>query len=323
MWCTMDVQDIANKLKTSIRTGLSEEDAKKRLAQYGKNQLQEGKKTNFIVKFIQQFNDFMIIILIISAIISAVISYFEHSNDYIDSLIIIGIVILNAILGVIQENKAEKSIEALQKLSSPRAKVKRDGIIKNIPSEELVPGDLVIIETGSYVPADVRLVNTYNFKVEESALTGETIPVEKDSNKILKEKSSLGDMENLAFSTTIAVSGHSEGIVTETGMNTKVGKIAQMIITDESPETPLQKRLRRSWKKIRNNIIDNMWICFHNRNVKKNSNNGNIYDFCRTSSCSHSRRIASGCNNNVINRDNKNGKKKYHYSKTASSRNFR
>lgn len=310
MWCTMEVQDIANKLKTNLKTGLSEKEAQDRLAKYGKNQLQEGKKTSFIVKFIEQFNDFMIIILIISAIISAVISYFEHSNDYIDSIIIIGIVILNAILGVIQESKAEKSIEALQKLSSPRAKVKRDGAIRSIPSEEIVPGDLVIIETGSYVPADVRLIKTYNLKIEESALTGETIPVEKDSNKILKDTSSLGDMENLAFSTTIVVSGHGEGIVTETGMNTKVGKIAQMIITDESPETPLQKRLRRGWKKIRNNSINNMWICFSNRNIKENSSNGNIYDFCRTCSCCNSRGLASSCNNNAINRNNKNGKKK-------------
>ena len=149
-------------------------------------------------------------------------------------------------MGVIQESKAEKSIEALQKLSSPQAKVKRGGEIKVIPSEELVPGDLVIIEAGNYVPADLRLINTYNFKVEESALTGETIPVEKNATRIIKENASLGDMENLSFSTTIAVSGHAEGIVTETGMNTKVGKIAQMIITDEAPETPLQKRLRRS-----------------------------------------------------------------------------
>lgn len=313
MWCTMDVQEIARRLKTNVKTGLSEEEAKNRLTLYGKNKLQEGKKTSFLLKFIGQFNDFMIIILIISAVISAGISYFEHSNDYIDSIIIIGIVILNALMGVIQESKAEKSIEALQKLSSPKAKVKRDGIIMNIPSEEVVPGDIVIIEAGSYVPADVRLIDTYNFKVEESALTGETIPVEKNSNKILKEESSLGDMENLGFSTTIAVSGHSQGIVTETGMNTKVGKIAQMIITDESPETPLQKRLRRSWKKIRNNSINSMLFCVSHRIVKKNSNNGNIYDFCRTCSCSNSRRTASSCNNNAINWNNKNGEKKQYY----------
>ena len=243
MWCSLGIQEVSRRLKTNTQLGLSEEDVRIRQLQYGKNKLQEGKKTSFIMRFIKQFNDFMIIILIISAIISAGISYFQHSNDYIDSIIIIGIVFLNALMGVIQESKAEKSIEALQKLSSPQAKVKRDGKIKIVPSEDLVPGDLVIIETGSYIPADIRLMNTYNFKVEESALTGETIPVEKNADKILKENSALGDMENLAFATTITVSGHGEGIVTETGMNTKVGKIAQMIITDESPETPLQKNI--------------------------------------------------------------------------------
>lgn len=247
MWYTMSIQDVVRKLRTNTIMGLTEDDATKRLNQCGKNRLQAGKKTSFIAKFIKQFNDFMILILIASSIISAGVAYFQHSNDYIDSIIIIGIVFLNALMGVIQESRAEKSIEALQKLSSPQAKVKRNGKVKIIPSEEVVPGDLVIIETGSYIPADIRFVNTNNLQVEESALTGETAPVEKRANKILKENSAIGDMENLGFATTIAVSGHAEGIVTDTGMNTKVGKIAQMIITDESPETPLQKRLRRSW----------------------------------------------------------------------------
>lgn len=287
MWSKLRVEDVEKKLKTNIEVGLKEEEANKRIAEYGKNKLKEGKKTTFLSKFIKQFNDFMIIILIVSAIISAGISYFEHSNDYIDSIIIIGIVILNALMGVFQESKAEKSIEALQKLSAPQAKVKRNGEIKTILSEDLVPGDIVIIETGSYIPADVRLIKTYNFKVEESALTGETIPVEKNANIVLNGNSQLGDMENMGFSTTIAVSGHGEGIVTETGMNTKVGKIAEMIITDEAPETPLQKRLRRGWKKTRNNSIGYMCIGFLNRVIKKYSNNGDIYDISRTSGCSN------------------------------------
>lgn len=262
----MNVQEVARKLNTSLSHGVSEEEARKRQLQYGKNKLNEKRKTSIFIRFLKQFNDFMIIILLVSAGISAGISYFERSNDYIDSIIIVGIVILNAIMGVIQESKAEKSIEALQKLSSPQAKVKRDGEIKIIPSEDLVPGDLVILEAGNYVPADLRLISTYNFKVEESALTGETVPVEKNSNSIIRENASLGDMENLSFSTTIAVSGHAEGIVTEIGMNTKVGRIAQMIITDEAPETPLQKRLRRSWKKAWNNSTCNMRVSFYYRN---------------------------------------------------------
>ena len=307
MWSSLDVQEVCRKLRTNTKFGLSEEEAQNRQLKYGRNKLHEAKKTSLAVKFIKQFNDFMIIILILSSIVSAGISYFEHSNDYIDSIIIICIVILNALMGVIQESKAEKSIEALQKLSSPHAKVKRAGIIRTVLSEDVVPGDIVVIETGSYVPADVRLISTYNFKVEESALTGETIPIEKNANVLIKENSSLGDMENLAFATTIAVNGHAEGIVTETGMNTKVGKIAQMIITDEAPETPLQKRLRRSRKKAWYNCINYLCSSVYNRNIKENSYNGNFYDISRIGGCSNSRGFTSSCYNNAINWDNQNG----------------
>ena len=310
MWSSLDVQEVCRKLRTNTKFGLSEEEAQNRQLKYGKNKLNEGKKTSYFVKFIKQFSDFMIIILILSSIISAGISYFEHSNDYIDSIIIICIVMLNALMGVIQESKAEKSIEALQKLSSPHAKVKRSGTIKEIPVDEVVPGDIVIIENGCYVPADVRLINTYNFKVEESALTGETIPVEKNANILIQENLALGDMENLAFATTIAVNGHAEGIVTETGMNTKVGKIAQMITIDEAPETPLQKRLRRCWEKTWNNSTLNMCFSIFYRAIKENTNTRIIYDISRTCSSCHSRRFASSCYNNAFNRDNKNGEKK-------------
>ena len=264
MWCSLSVQEVCRKLRTNIKFGLTEEEASRRLLKYGKNELNSKKKKSFIKRLINQFKDFMIIILILSSIVSAGISYFQKSNDYIDSIIIIVIVILNAFIGVIQESKAEKSIEALQKLSSPHSKVKRAGILKTIPSEELVPGDLVFIESGNLIPADIRLVSTYNFKVEEATLTGETSPIEKKADVIINSNSALGDMNNLAFASTIAVNGHAEGIVTETGMNTKVGKIAQMIIQDEAPETPLQKRLRRSGKALRSNSISNMWysICY-------------------------------------------------------------
>jgi len=248
--CSLEVQDVFRKLKSNFIRGLNDDEVGKRQAEFGKNKLKEGKKTSLLIRLIKQFNDFMIIILIISAIVSAGISYFEKSNDYIDSIIIIGIVFLNALLGVIQESKAEKAIEALQKLSAPQAKVKRNGEIINISSEELVPGDIIFIEAGNYIPADARLINTYNFKVEESSLTGETFPIEKNANKIINKNSSIGDMENMIFATTVAVLGHAEAIVTEIGMNTQVGKIAKMIMTDEAPETPLQKRLGEVGKKI-------------------------------------------------------------------------
>ena len=313
MWCTLDVREIQRQLKTSIKMGLTDEEAKIRKEKYGPNQLAEGKKENIFLKFIKQFNDFMIITLIITAVISAGVSYLQATNDYIDSIIIIAIVILNAIVGLIQDSKAEKSIEALKKLTAPMAKVKRNGIIKSINSEELVPGDIIIIETGDYVPADARLISANNLKVEESALTGETVPVLKDANVILQDNVAIGDMQNLIFETTMVVNGHAEAIVVETGMNTKVGKIAQMIIKDESPETPLQRRLRRNRKKAWTSLLIHLCIYIHNRLIKKNTSNGNIYDSSRASSSSNSRRIASCCNNYAINRCYKNGKEKQYY----------
>ena len=185
----------------------------------------------------------MIITLIIAAIISAVISKMNGESDYIDSIIIIAIVIFNAVMGMFQEQKAEKSLEALKKMSAPIAKVKRSGKVVEIESENVVPGDIVILETGSFVPADCRLINSYNLKIEESSLTGENVPEEKDATRILNSNTPMGDICNMAYATTIVVNGHGEAVVTETGMNTKVGKIAGMIIEDEAPETPIQKKL--------------------------------------------------------------------------------
>lgn len=243
MWHSSSVEEVFKKLKTNINIGLSEEEAQKRFERYGPNNLKEKKKESIFVKFIKQFNDFMIIILIIAAIISAVVSKLNGEADYIDSIIIVAIVIFNAIMGLVQEQKAEKSLEALKKMSAPNAKVRRNGRVQEIDATMVVPGDIVILEAGNYVPADCRLINSYNLKIEESALTGETIPSLKDSSKILKENTAMGDLCNMVFATTIVVNGHGEAIVVETGMNTRVGKIAGMIIEDESPETPIQKKL--------------------------------------------------------------------------------
>ncbi len=243
MWHSSSVEEVSKKLKTNINIGLSEEEAQKRFERYGPNNLKEKKKESIFVKFIKQFNDFMIITLIIAAIISAVVSKLNGEADYIDSIIIVAIVIFNAIMGLVQEQKAEKSLEALKKMSAPNAKVRRNGRVQEIDATMVVPGDIVILEAGNYVPADCRLINSYNLKIEESALTGETIPSLKDSSKILKENTAMGDLCNMVFATTIVVNGHGEAIVVETGMNTRVGKIAGMIIEDESPETPIQKKL--------------------------------------------------------------------------------
>ena len=259
MWHEMNIYEVLKEKNTDERIGLSTDEAKKRRIEYGLNKLNQKKKESLFIKFIKQFNDFMIIILIIASIISLVLAKMEGTNDYIDSIIIIAIVIFNAILGLIQESKAEKSIEALQKMYSPTAKVKRDEKIIEVSSEEIVPGDIVILEAGKFVPADCRLINSYNLKIEEAALTGENIPVEKDAKKILKKDIAMGDMVNFAFATTIVIGGHAEAVVTETGMNTRVGRIANMIINDESPETPIQKKLGEVGKNL--GIIC-LGICF-------------------------------------------------------------
>ena len=243
MWQTLRKEEIIKKLNTNEKTGLEEREVLRRQEQKGKNKLEDKKKENILVKFIKQFNDFMIIILIIASIISAIVAKLQGENDYIDSIIIIGIVILNAIMGVVQEAKAEKSIESLKQMTPQKAKVIREGKTKEINAEEIVEGDLIILEAGNYVPADCRLLESYNLKIEESSLTGENIPAEKDAKGIYKENIPLSDIKNMAFMASIVVNGHAKAVVTNIGMETQVGKIANMIIENESPETPIQRKL--------------------------------------------------------------------------------
>ena len=243
MWQTLRKDESLKSLGTNENTGLSDEEVKRRQEKYGKNKLQEKKKESLFIKFLKQFNDFMIIILIIASIISAVVSKMQGENDYVDSIIIIGIVVFNALMGVIQEAKAEKSIEALKQMTPQLAKVIRNGKKIEINAEDLVKGDIIELEAGNYVPADCRILESHNLKIEESSLTGETQASEKDADIICKKDIPLGDMKNMAFMASITVNGHGKAVVTDTGMNTKVGQIANMIIEDEAPETPLQKKL--------------------------------------------------------------------------------
>lgn len=243
MWQTLRKNEVLKDLGTNEKEGLSEEEVKLRQEKNGKNKLQEKKKESIVIKFLKQFNDFMIIILIIASIISAVVSKMQGENDYVDSIIIIGIVIFNALMGVIQEAKAEKSIEALKQMTPQIAKVIRNGKKIEINAEELVKGDIIELESGNYVPADCRILESHNLKIEESSLTGETEPSLKDADIICKKDIPLGDMKNMAFMASITVNGHGKAVVTDIGMNTKVGQIANMIIEDEAPETPLQKKL--------------------------------------------------------------------------------
>lgn len=243
MWQTLRKEEVLKKLSTDEKQGLTEKEVQERQAEYGKNKLQEKKKESFIVKFIKQFNDFMIIILIIASIISAVVSKMQGENDYVDSIIIIGIVVFNALMGVIQEAKAEKSIEALKQMTPQLAKTIRNGKTVEVNAEELVKGDIIILDCGNFVPADCRILESHNLKIEESSLTGETQGAEKDADAICSKNAPLGDMKNMAFMASITVNGHGKAVVTDTGMSTKVGQIANMIIEDEAPQTPLQKKL--------------------------------------------------------------------------------
>ena len=250
MWHTKAINEVEENFRTNVSSGLSEKEVEERKKHFGENKLADKKKESIFIKFIKQFNDFMIIILIIASIISALVSKMDRSGDYIDSVIIIAIVVLNAIMGVVQEAKAEKSLEALKTMTAPLAKVRRNGKILTIKAEEVLPGDIVLLEAGNYVPADARLIKTSNLKVEEASLTGETLPVLKDENAILDKDVPIGDMLNMVFSSCIVVNGHAEAIVTETGMNTKVGKIANMIIEDKAPETPIQRKLAEVGKTL-------------------------------------------------------------------------
>ncbi len=220
--------------------GITVDQAGERLIQYGKNKLAEGKKKSLLARFFGQIADPMIIVLIVAAIISA------FAKELVDSIIILAVVLLNSILGVVQEGKAEKAIEALQQMSSPYSKVKRSGHVISIKSEDIVPGDIVLLEAGDAIPADMRLIATSSLKIEEASLTGESIPAEKIS-KVLEatenEDVTLGDRRNMAYTGTNAVYGRGEGVVIGTGMHTEMGKIAGIISRTENEKTPLQKKL--------------------------------------------------------------------------------
>lgn len=208
-----NIEQVQKELETDINKGLNKEKIEAKREEYGFNELEAKKKESIFVKFIKQFKDFMIIILIIAAIVSAVVGV-NQGEGFTDSIIIMVVVIVNAIIGVVQENKAEKSLEALQKLSAHASKVIRDGEVQVIPAKELIPGDIVILETGDYVPADIRLTEAVNLKVQESALTGESTSVEKQTDEIKDENVGIGDRTNMVFSSSMVTYGRGKGIVT-------------------------------------------------------------------------------------------------------------
>ena len=232
------VEDVFKEVQSSP-SGLSSQEAASRLEKYGANTLQEGKKKTLLEKFVDQFKDFMILVLLVAA----VVSMFAHQGDPdpTDAIIILAVVLLNAVLGVFQESKAEEAIEALKKMASPVASVLRDGHVEHIKGEDIVVGDVVILEAGDVVPADMRLFEVNTVKIEESALTGESVPVDKDLVIPAGDEVGIGDRTNMAFSSTNVTYGRAVGVVTSTGMNTEVGKIANMLANTEEGKTPLQE----------------------------------------------------------------------------------
>jgi len=248
-WFNKSVEKVLEDLNTNADKGISVEEAKLRQEKYGLNELKAKKKKSLLQKFLEQFKDFMIVVLIVSAIVSGIVGVME-GEGLTDTIIILIVVIVNAIIGVAQESKAEKSLEALQKLSDHVAKVIRDGKLVVLPSKELVPGDIVILETGDYIPADLRLIEAVNLKVQEAALTGESVPVEKIVDEITEENIGIGDRTNMTFSSSLVTYGRGKGVVVETGMTTEVGKIAGIINETVETETPLQSKLNKLGKTL-------------------------------------------------------------------------
>ncbi|MEG0444038.1 MAG: cation-translocating P-type ATPase [Carnobacterium sp.] len=238
---TQDEAAVLKQMQTS-EEGLTSQEAEKRIAEYGPNQLDEGKTKSLLMKFLDQFKDFMIIVLLVAAVVSGVF------GDISDAVIILVVVILNAVLGVVQEAKAEEAINALREMSSPEAKVRRDGTVVSLKSDQLVPGDIVLLEAGNIVPADLRLIEIASLQIEEAGLTGESVPVDKELTILEDVKAGIGDRTNMAFMNSNVTYGRGEGIVVGTGMSTEVGHIAEMLASTEETMTPLQNNLNRLGK---------------------------------------------------------------------------
>lgn len=249
-WFNYTESETYEKLATSEK-GLTEQEVAARLEKHGANKLDSGKKIGVFARFMSQFKDVMIIVLLCAAAISAVVAIIEKQyTDFIDVGIILVIVILNAVIGTVQECKAESSIEALKKISQPFSKVRRNGEVIKIESEKLVPGDIVILEAGDMVPADLRLTKVMSLKAESAALTGESVSEEKFVHKIDGDNIALADRDNMLFSSGTVTYGRGEGVVVETGMNTQIGKIAVMLNASKETETPIQKKLNKTGKFI-------------------------------------------------------------------------
>ena len=243
------IEDVSREFGSDAARGLRKDEIASRIEKYGKNTLVQKKNRSFIAMFIAQFKSFMIILLIIAAIISGIMGV-KTGEGLLDTYIIMGILLLNAFIGAYQEFKAQKSLESLKKMAAPMAKVVRDGEPMVINVEDVVPGDLVELEVGDIVPADIRITESYNMSIQESSMTGESVPVEKNPETLPDEDIPLGDRRNMAYSSGVVTFGHGRGIVTGTGMDTEIGKIADMLGGESDTQTPMQIRLEKLGKVI-------------------------------------------------------------------------
>ena len=245
MWFSKSQEEVLQELQVNAATGLTTEEAKSRLEQYGPNKLKGKPKKSMISLFFAQMKDMLIYVLLGAAVVTLII------GEVMDTIIIFAVVILNAVIGVIQESKAEKAIEALQKMTTPKALVRRDGEVKEIQSEYIVPGDIIILDAGRFISADLRLLESANLQIEESALTGESVPTDKDAGALYTNpKTPIGDKSNMAFMSTLVTYGRGEGIAVATAMNTEMGKIAKILDDDNKELTPLQKKLEKLGKTL-------------------------------------------------------------------------
>ncbi len=233
----LPIENLTSQLESQLEKGLTQKEVQSRLQKYGPNELMERPRPGFFQMLLGQFNNFLVIILIIAAVVSLLL------GEVIDATAIMVIVVLNAVVGVVKESKAEQALAALKKMAAPNAQVIRDGHQITVPSRELVLGDIVLLEAGNYVPADMRLVESVNLKVEEASLTGESVPVDKKANVVLDKEIPLGDRINTAFMSTLVTYGRGKGLVTSTGMHTQIGLIAEMLQSYEEEQTPLQEKL--------------------------------------------------------------------------------
>ena len=254
-WHAMTIKSVVAKLNTDEKNGLSKKEADLRKYKFGENELSKEKNKNIWQKFLSQFSDFMVITLVIAAGVSFLTSFLSKESDYIDTIIILVIVITNAIVGMLQESKAEKGVESLKVLSTPLSTVVRGGKVIRVPSKDIVPVDILFLKTGDLICADARIIESTSLAVEESAMTGESLAVEKSAQDILSEDTLLSDRKNMVFAGSVVNRGHAKAIVVATGMKTEVGKVALLVSKEKNTETPLQRKLASTGKIIAVGIL--------------------------------------------------------------------